>query len=318
MSVTDYPGYSTCLSGDTKPAKPDGWLLKETDTGNNFTRINGAWVAWPAFASGGGGGAAWGGITGTLSSQTDLSSALDGKAASTHAHAPADVTGTAVITTDSRLSDARVPTTHDSTKHSVSYEPANANIQAHVVSAHAPSNAQKNSDILIAEIEAKLTGVISSHSHSGGGGDPYLAKLRLAGDITNATTTPAILTGMSFAYLANSFYIFDMYMMCTSAAVGTGYGFCVDVNTAVTYVGLQFVHQLANTGTLSGGNSKADNTATGVSSGVPAITVTNFVMGRGILVTGANTGTAQFMFRPEVAASATCKAGSVITVMKIA
>jgi len=34
-------------------------------------------------------------------------------------------------------------------------------------------------------------------------------------------------------------------------------------------------------------------------------------------MTGANTGTAQFTFRPEVAASATCKAGSVITVMKI-
>ncbi len=47
-------------------------------------------------------------------------------------------------------------------------EPANANIQTHVTSAHAPSNAQKNSDIIIGEIEAKLTGVISSHSHSGG------------------------------------------------------------------------------------------------------------------------------------------------------
>lgn len=38
----------------------------------------------------------------------------------------------------------------------------------HDVSAHAPSNAQKNSDITKAEIEAKLTGVISSHSHAGG------------------------------------------------------------------------------------------------------------------------------------------------------
>ena len=36
----------------------------------------------------------------------------------------------------------------------------------HVVSTHAPSNAQKNSDITKAEIEAKLTGEISSHSHS--------------------------------------------------------------------------------------------------------------------------------------------------------
>ena len=44
--------------------------------------------------SGGGGGAAsWGTITGTLSSQTDLNSALAGKAASTHTHAQSDVTG---------------------------------------------------------------------------------------------------------------------------------------------------------------------------------------------------------------------------------
>jgi hypothetical protein len=52
-------------------------------------------------------GATWGSIAGTLSNQTDLNGALGGKAASVHTHAPADVTGTAVITTDGRLSDAR-------------------------------------------------------------------------------------------------------------------------------------------------------------------------------------------------------------------
>ena len=36
----------------------------------------------------------------------------------------------------------------------------------HATSAHAPSNAQKNSDITKAEIEAKLTGAITSHTHS--------------------------------------------------------------------------------------------------------------------------------------------------------
>lgn len=37
----------------------------------------------------------------------------------------------------------------------------------HSQAAHAPSNAQKNSDITKAEIEAKLTGEIESHSHNG-------------------------------------------------------------------------------------------------------------------------------------------------------
>src|SRR3990167_10366482 len=82
-----------------------------------------------------GGGASWGGISGTLSNQSDLNSALGGKADASHTH---------------------------------SYEPANANIQSHVTAAHAPSDAQKNSDITKAEIETKLTGAISSHSHAGG------------------------------------------------------------------------------------------------------------------------------------------------------
>lgn len=85
-----------------------------------------------------GGGASWGDIAGTLSAQTDLQTALDAKSASTH-------------------------------NHDASYEPANANIQAHVAAAHAPANAQKNSDITKAEIEAKLTGEIASHSHAGAG-----------------------------------------------------------------------------------------------------------------------------------------------------
>ena len=40
----------------------------------------------------------------------------------------------------------------------------------HSTSSHAPIDAQKNSDITKAEIEAKLTGEISSHSHAGGSG----------------------------------------------------------------------------------------------------------------------------------------------------
>ena len=40
----------------------------------------------------GGGSVSWGGITGTLASQTDLQSALDAKAASSHNHVEADIT----------------------------------------------------------------------------------------------------------------------------------------------------------------------------------------------------------------------------------
>lgn len=44
------------------------------------------------FGSGGGGGGVWGEITGTLSNQSDLQTALDGKSATGHTHAQSDVT----------------------------------------------------------------------------------------------------------------------------------------------------------------------------------------------------------------------------------
>ena len=48
---------------------------------------------------------------------------------------------------------------------SLGAEPSNPNIQEHISSIHAPSDAQKNSDITKDEIEAKLTGTISTHTH---------------------------------------------------------------------------------------------------------------------------------------------------------
>lgn len=40
-------------------------------------------------------------------------------------------------------------------------------VKTHIAAAHAPSNAQKNEDITKSEIEAKLTGEVTSHSHAG-------------------------------------------------------------------------------------------------------------------------------------------------------
>lgn len=124
-----------------------------------------------------GGGGAWGGITGTLADQIDLQATLDAKSASGHNH------------------DASYSATGHN--HAGVYEPANANIQAHVAAAHAPSNAQKNSDITKAEIEAKLTGEISSHTHAGGGG-LTLADVYPVGCIYTSTisTNPATVFGM--------------------------------------------------------------------------------------------------------------------------
>jgi len=92
----------------------------------------------------------------------------------------------------------------------------------------------------------------------------------------------------------------------------------IDVSTAVTYVATHVTHQLAITGTLSGASSIGDMavTSSGVSSGMVS-TASQFVRGGGILITGANTGTATFYFRSETTAVTTCKTGTVIRIMKI-
>lgn len=89
--------------------------------------------------------------------------ALDGKASASHSHTIGDTTNLQTTL------DGKAVTGHN---HAGTYEPANANIQSHIGSTHAPANAQANADITKAEIEAKLTGSISSHSHAGGGGGP--------------------------------------------------------------------------------------------------------------------------------------------------
>jgi hypothetical protein len=55
-------------------------------------------------------------------------------------------------------------------------------ITAHLVS-HAPDNAQKNSDILKSEIEAKLTGELSSHTHVPEGGASFTYTERIVGEL---------------------------------------------------------------------------------------------------------------------------------------
>lgn len=134
---------------------------------------------------------------------------------------------------------------------------------------------------------------------------------------TGADTNQNVLTGMSFGYLPNSTYIIDLYMMGTAAAATTGFGFNVSCSTAVSQSTIHFNHQLANTGTQSGGSAIANNASTGVSSGFPNANVIVPIMGRGMLITAGTSGICTFMFRSETTAASTCVSGSIITVKKI-
>lgn len=134
---------------------------------------------------------------------------------------------------------------------------------------------------------------------------------------TAANTTPVSLTGLVFTYAANSIYFFHWRGSVSPAAATTGCGFQLDVSSAVTQIAMSFYHQLANTGTLSGGSSIADDASVGVSSGTPAASAVP-VIGDGILRTGASTGTAQLRFRSETTAVITALAGLTLVVEKVA
>ena len=150
------------------------------------------------------------------------------------------------------------------------------------------------------------------------GPDPFTLKAILAANAaTGANTTPISLTGFSFAYEANSRYFIDFAGAVQAAANTTGSGFQLDTSSAVTRVGTTFTHQLANTGTVTGGSSIADDASVGVSSGRPSANTDTPVMGSGYLVAGANAGTAQLRYRSEVAAVSTVMAGFMMRAMRM-
>ena len=135
------------------------------------------------------------------------------------------VSGTACEGNDSRLhasgSDNQDLSELAPIVHTHNYEPANANIQTHVGSAHAPANAQKNSDITKEEIEAKLTGEISSHAHAGGGGDLWTV-VKLSQDFTSSLTANTPVTNFFFTPAANKTYLVFGYFLLRTATATVG------------------------------------------------------------------------------------------------
>lgn len=151
----------------------------------------------------------------------------------------------------------------------------------------------------------------------GPAGSYHLVATLASNQATGANVTPVTLSGLVFTYAANSKYRIWFMGRVQPAAATTGCGFQFDLSSAVTAINIVFKHQLANTGTLSGGHSIADDASVGVSSGLPG-TSTYPVIGNGLLVTGANAGTAQLRFRSETTAVITALAGLTLVVEKIA
>jgi hypothetical protein len=114
---------------------------------------------------GSGGGAVWGTITGTLSEQTDLGSALSGKAPTSHGHGPSDIAGTAIVEGDSRLTNARTPTTHGHPESDIASLVTDLAGKAAAAHAHAPGDvtgtAVINNDSRLSDARAP-----TAHNHA--------------------------------------------------------------------------------------------------------------------------------------------------------
>lgn len=159
-----------------------------------------------------------------ISDTTGLQTALDGKAATSHTHTIANVTNLQSSLDGKAASNHNHDAAYSAIGHNHNgvYEPANANIQAHIASAHAPANAQKNSDITKAEIEAKLTGEISSHSHAGGGGSDPWVSVKLTQDFSTSSSTGVEVTGLNFTPQANQTYMFEAMLFTRTATATVG------------------------------------------------------------------------------------------------
>jgi hypothetical protein len=46
MAIRDFDNLTEALSSDGLLDRPDGWFWKQTDTGNVFHRVSGAWEPW--------------------------------------------------------------------------------------------------------------------------------------------------------------------------------------------------------------------------------------------------------------------------------
>lgn len=340
LRLKDNKALITCLSSDTKPTAVTGHILIEEDTGDVFYESAAAWVKNTT----GGGGSAWGSITGTLSNQTDLQSALDAKQAtlvsatniktingsSVLGSGDLVVSGTdntklAILNNLSDLNNAGTARTNlglgtlATQSGTFSGTSSGTNTGDNATNTQYSGLATSKQDTLVSATNIKT---VNGSSLLGSGdlvvSSGYHLVATLASDqATGANTTPVTLTGLVFSYDANSKYrIWFMGNVAPTAAT-TGCGFQFDLSSAVTSISVQFSHQLANTGTISGGHSIADDASVGVSSGMPG-TSTYPVSGEGILITTGNTGTAQLRFRSETTAVTTCKSGFTLVVEKIA
>lgn len=267
-------------------------------------------------------GAAASSHTHAISDVTSLQTTLDGKAAVSHSHIIADVTGLQSALDGKQAAGSYAAATHTHIIADVTGLQTALDAKAPLASPTFTGTVtlpagQAVNGVTLSTAQGTSNFLRGDGSYAAPGGSAPEVYTLASDQATGANTTPVTLTGLVFTYAANSKYRIWFMGRVSPAAATTGCGFQFDLSSAVTSINVMFYHQLANTGTLSGGHSIADDASVGVSSGLPG-TSTYPVTGSGLLITTSNTGTAQLRFRSETTAVITAKAGLTMVVEKIA
>ena len=182
------------------------------------------------------------------------------------------------------------------------------------VDAAAAANNLRPGEVYLITDEARLTVGTAANAHSpvakqseaGGGSDPWTWQ-KLASDVVNSTVTLAPVTGLSFVAAQNTSYLVRVFGVLQSAATTTGATLAVDIPSG-TVIGQTLIN--ASSSGLLATEQIADNSTTGVTTGVRAANTNIPVQAWFRIDVGATGGTVQLQFRSEIAASAvTMKSG---------
>lgn len=166
-----------------------------------------------------------------------------------------------------------------------------------------------------ANVEAVLTGTISSHSHAGGSDGEVVVVLG-----SNQTTTSASfvdLAGLSFAVAANSNYLVEAWIpwRSSSTSYGIGFSFTGPANQTIAISQTTIALTTATAYVMSGSGYDLPNAT---SASPPAANTTYIAMMDAFLKTGGTSGTFQLRWRSENASGTmTALAGAVIRYRKV-
>lgn len=134
----------------------------------------------------------------------------------------------------------------------------------------------------------------------------------LAADFNTTTTGGALVTGMSFAALANSVYEIELVGSFQTAATTTGAGAMLDVPAGATVTGLAFMPS-ANNGVVQASPQRASGAVISPTTAVGTAAAVYPVFGRWLVQVGATADDIALRWRSEIADSeARLRAGTIM------